>query len=111
MKSVKIVLKSKKYLAYCRLCYIFAPVNMFHSNFKQMIYIEFLDPEFSKMRALMNRNFRVKFDGVLCGFSRLCFYLGNARAFELVRRALVSTLYKFSPKALTCGHSVIFYSK
>ena len=76
-----------------------------------MIYIEFLDPAFIEMRRLMNRNFRVKLNGVLCGFSRLCVTLGNSRAFELVRRALASPLYKFAPKALCCGNSVVFYSK
>ena len=76
-----------------------------------MYYIQFLDESFNEIRRLMNRNFRVKLDVVLCGFSRLCVIFGNSRAFELVRRALACTNYKFSPRALTCGHCVVFYSK
>lgn len=76
-----------------------------------MYYIQFLDDRFNEMRRLMNKNFRVKLDGVLCGFSRLCVILGESRAYELVRRALLSTCQVFSPKALCCGHKVKFYAK
>lgn len=82
-----------------------------NGHFLIMYYIQFLDESFNEMRRLMNRNFRVKLDGVLCGFSRLCVILGNSRAFELVRRALLCTDYKFSPRALCGGHKLVFYSK
>lgn len=76
-----------------------------------MYYIQFLDERYNEMRRLMNRNFRVKLDGVLCGFSRLCVILGESHAFELVRRALLSTLQIYAPKALCHGHNVKFYAK
>lgn len=89
---------------------IFAPCSS-HGRNCIMYYIQFLDDSYNEMRRLMNRNYRVKLDGVLCGFSRLCVILGESRAFELVRRALISSLQVYSPKALCHGHSVKFYAK
>lgn len=76
-----------------------------------MIYFKNLSPEATRSRRLMNRNFIVKLDGVIVGFSRLLFVLGERRACELVSRAYSSVSQKFSPRALASGHSLVFYSK
>lgn len=108
------MLNKRKYFSYLIACYIFIIIFaawFSYGHYATMYYIYFLDERFNEMRKLMNKNFRVKLDGVLCGFSRLCVILGESRAYELVRRALRSTVQVFSPKALCAGHVVKFYAK